>query len=73
MLHALEEENIFISTKTACSKDNDDSMSLNALGYNHDVSGYSIRISLSYKTSKEEIYKFIEILNKKIEELSFRK
>ena len=73
MLHALEEEDIYISTKTACSKDNDDSMSLTALGYNHDIAGFSIRVSLSYKTKKEEIHKFVEILNKKIDELSFRK
>ena len=73
MLHALEEENIFISTKTACSKDNSDSLSLTALGLDHNICGYAIRISLSYKTSEEEIHRFVEILNKKICELSFRK
>ena len=73
MLHALEEDDIYISTKTACSKDSDDSMSLKALGYNHDIAGYAIRISLSYKTTQEEIHKFVEILNKKIDELNFRK
>ena len=73
MLHALEEENIFISTKTACSKDNSDSMSLTALGYNHERAGYAIRISISYKTKEEEIHKFVEILNKKMNELNFRK
>ena len=71
MLHALEEENIFISTKTACSKDNSDSLTLTALGLSHDICGFSIRISLSYKTTEEEIHRFVEILNKKIKELKF--
>ena len=71
MLHALEEENIFISTKTACSKDNSDSLTLTTLGYNHDRAGYSLRISLSYLTTEDEINQFVEILNKKIKELKF--
>ena len=71
MLHALEEENIYISTKTACSKDNSDSLTLTALGKNHEIVGYSLRISLSYLTTKEDINSFVEILNKKIKELKF--
>ena len=71
MLHALEEENIYISTKTACSKDNSDSLTLTALGKNHEIAGYSLRISLSYLTTKEDINSFVEILNKKIKELKF--
>ena len=71
MLHALEEENIFISTKTACSKDNSDSLTLTSLGLSHDICGYSLRISLSYKTTKEEIHRFVEILKEKIEKLKF--
>ncbi len=71
MLHALEEENIFISTKTACSKDNSDSLTLTALGLSHDICGFSIRISLSYKTTEEEIHRFVEILKVKIEKLKF--
>ena len=55
MLHALEEEDIYISTKTACSKDNSDSLTLTTLGYDHSISGYSLRISLSYLTTKEEL------------------
>ena len=71
MLHALEEENIFISTKTACSKDNSDSLTLTSIGLPHEVCGYSLRISLSYKTTKEEIHKFVEILTKKVKKLKF--
>ena len=71
MLHALEEENIFISTKTACSKDNSDSLSLTTIGKNHEICGYSLRISLSYRTTEEEIKRFIEVLKDKINELKF--
>ena len=71
MLHALEEENIYISTKTACSKDNSDSLTLTTLGYDHSISGHSLRISLSYLTTVEEIDTFVEILDKKIKELKF--
>ena len=71
MLHALEEENIFISTKTACSKDNSDSLTLTELGCSHEVAGYSLRISLSYKTTQEELDRFIKILKEKIEKLRF--
>ena len=71
MLHALESENIFISTKTACSKDNSDSLTLTALGLTHEICGYSLRISLSYMTTKEEINTFVDILKKKILELKF--
>ena len=71
MLHALEEENIFISTKTACSKDNSDSLTLTTLGYDHSIAGHSLRISLSYLTTVDEINKFVEVLDKKIKELNF--
>ena len=71
MLHALEEENIFVSTKTACSKDNSDSLTLTTLGYNHDIAGYSLRISLSYLTTKEEIDYFVEKIADKIKKLKF--
>ena len=71
MQHALEEEDIYISTKTACSKDNSDSLTLTELGFDHKISGYSLRISLSYKTTIEEIGRFVDILKIKIDELSF--
>ena len=71
MLHALEEENIFISTKTACSKDNSDSLTLTAINKDHNISGYSLRISLSYLTTIEELDRFISVLKEKIKELKF--
>ena len=58
MQHALEEYDIFISTKTACSKGNY-SRSVYALTNNMDRANSSIRVSLSYLTTKEEIDEFL--------------
>ncbi len=71
MLHALEEKEIYISTKTACSKDNSDSLSLTAMGKPHEISGYSIRVSISYLTTEEEIHSFVENLKICIQKLKF--
>lgn len=71
MLHALEEYGIYISTKTACSKDNSDSLTLTTIGKDSSISGYSIRISISYLTTEEEIHYFVENLKKCIKKLKF--
>jgi len=71
LLHALEEYEIYISTKTACSKDSSNSLTLMALGKDDSISGHSIRISISHLTTKEEIDIFIEKLKYCIEKLSF--
>ena len=73
MLHALEQKEIYVSTKTACSKDSSASTSLLALGYDNNRSSSSIRISLSHLTTKEELEKFIKILKIKINELTLRR
>lgn len=59
LLHALERDNIYISTKSACSSTD---ISNSVLEVTHDeiCARSSIRISLSYLTTKEEI----EILKK---------
>ena len=71
MLHALEEYEIYISTKTACSKDNSNSLTLTTLGKAESISGHSIRISISYMTTEEEIHSFVEKLKICIEKLKF--
>lgn len=71
MLHALEEYDIYISTKTACSKDNSDSLTLTTIGRDSSISGHSVRISISHLTTKEEIHSFVENLKKCIEKLKF--
>ena len=73
MLHALSEKDIYISTKTACSEDNSLSESVLALTKNKDLAKSSLRISLSYLTTEEEIKYFLKVLQEKIKELSFQK
>ena len=70
VMHALEEKDIYISTKTACSKDNDYSKAVYELTNNIDYAKHSIRLSLSYKTTKEELNIFINELKKIIKSLS---
>ena len=61
MLHALEEKEIYISTKTACATSN---ASLAVLSLTKDTTkaSHSLRISISYKTTKEELDIFIKEL-----------
>ena len=54
MLHALEQDDIYISTQTACSTGNY-SKAVYAVVRDEDRAAHSIRISLSYLTTKEEI------------------
>ena len=72
MLHALEEDDIYVSTQTACSV-GDYSKSVYAVTHDKERSTNSLRISISYLTTKEEIDKLIESLTKNIESLSFRR
>ena len=58
--HALEEYDIYISTKTACSKDDSKSDAVYALTKDEERAKTSIRISLSHLTTKEEIDEFIK-------------
>lgn len=69
MLHALEEYDIYISTKTACSKDNSNSFTLTTVGKDESISGHSIRISISHITTEEEIHTFVEKLKICIQKL----
>lgn len=68
MLHALEQEDIYISTQTACSTSNI-SKAVYSITKDENRASNSIRISLSYLTTKEEIDKFIEVFKRKIKEL----
>ena len=62
-IHSLEEYNIFISTKSACSKSNTISSSVYALTKNEELSYQTLRISLSYLTTIEEVNKFLEVFD----------
>ncbi len=57
-VHALEEKDIYLSTTTACSKGNE-STSVLALYKDKKRASSTIRISLSYLTTNEEIKKFL--------------
>ncbi len=72
MLHALEEEDIFISTQTACST-GDYSKAVYAITHDKERSTSSLRISLSYLTTKDEIDTFISVFEKKLKALDFRR
>ena len=67
-IHAMEEENIYISTKSACST-SDLSSSVYSLYPDNNMATHSIRISLSCKNTVEEVNKFNEIFDKVINKL----
>ena len=62
-LHALDEKEVYISTKSACSNSDSMSNAVYALTKDSELSNHSLRISLSYKTTEEEIDKFLEIFD----------
>lgn len=69
-LHALEKYEVYISTQTACSSSDSISKSVLDLTKDETRAKSSLRISLSYLTTKEELDKFLEIFDKCIKELS---
>lgn len=73
MLHALASKDIYISTKTACSDDASLSLSVLEFTKNKNLARNSIRISLSYLTTKEEIDYFLTVFKEKVNELRFKK
>lgn len=68
MLHALAEEEIYISTQTACSSGSY-SQALFDFTKNRAYAENSLRVSLSYFTTKEELEQFITVFTKKMKEL----
>lgn len=64
MLHALEEDNIYISTRSACSSSNAKSKAVLAVTKNSERASSSIRISLSYLTTEIEIETFLKSFDK---------
>lgn len=62
-IHALDNYEIYVSTKSACSSANSISNSVYSVTKNREYASTSIRISLSHLTTKEEINKFLNIFN----------
>lgn len=69
MLHALEEDDIYVSTQTACSSGGY-SLPLLAVFSDKDRASNSLRISLSYLTTKEELDEFLKSFTNKFNKLS---
>lgn len=63
LVHALEEYDIYISTKSACSSNNTISDSVYALTKDRELSSESVRVSLSCLTTKEEIIGFLDVFD----------
>lgn len=71
LVHALEKDNIFVSTGSACSSKTDiTSPVLEAMGLAKDIKMGSIRVSFSYKTDKKDGELFVQKLKKAIQKLS---
>ena len=68
LLHALEEDEIYISTKTACSTE-DYSLSVYELTKDLEKAKSSLRISISHLTKENEIDYFLTKLEEKIKKL----
>lgn len=70
MLHALEMDEVYISTQSACSKNSKMSKAVMALTNSKERATTSFRISLSYKTKESEIDEFLKIFDKQYHNLT---
>lgn len=62
-IHAMDEHNIYLSTKSACSKVNTMSNAVYSVTKNREYAMHSIRLSMSYLTTSEEIDEFLKIFD----------
>ena len=69
----LEERDVYISTKTSCCPDNTPSKLVYALTKDKSLALTSVRVSISYLTTKEEIEKFLKIFDECIDKLKNNK
>ena len=72
MLNALNEREIYVSTQTACST-SDYSKAVYSVTHDKDRASRSMRISLSYLTTRKEIDYFIENFSECIDNLSLER
>ncbi len=72
MLHALEEDDIYISTQSACSSGNS-SKAVMALTHDEKRAASSIRISISSKTTETDIQNFLKSFAKNYQRLVVKK
>lgn len=69
-LHALEEDEIYISTQTACSSSSSSSLAVYTLTKDEKRASSSLRISLSHLTTMKELEKFFESFDKNYKKLT---
>lgn len=69
-IHALEEKEIYISTKSACSKSDSISKSVLALTNDYELSNTTLRISISCMTTESEIDYFLSAFDECINKLN---
>lgn len=70
LIHALEQQEIFLSTTSACSsKKKSPSKTLLAMGVPEDLADSAFRISLSYENTEEEAAAVITALEKAVKQL----
>lgn len=70
LLHYLEQDNIYISTSSACSsKGTEKSHVLRSIGLTEEEIEGSIRICFSYENTKEEIDKVVDKMKEYVEEI----
>ena len=67
-MHSLEEDNVYISTQSACSTGNY-SKAVLAITNDMEKASSSLRVSISRKTTKEEIDLFLKAFDKSYKKL----
>ena len=73
LVHALEKDEIYISTQSACASSNSFSKSVLGLTGNMDRAKSSVRVSIAHITTKDEIDKFLSCFDKCYKELNHDK
>lgn len=61
-IHAMEEHDIYISTKSACST-SDVSKAIYSIYHDKEVASHSIRVSFSYNNTMDEVNKFNKVFD----------
>ena len=73
LIHAMDEYDIYISTKSACSDASAISDSVYAVTKDRERAMSSIRISLSYKSTEEEVNEFLRVFKVVYEKLDLKR
>lgn len=72
-VHAMDEYDIYLSTKSACSNDKVMSDAVYAVTKDRERALHSVRISLSYLTTEEEIEEFLRVFDLCYQKLNLKK